>query len=52
MKFQVVKPHYGDKQYYIGDTRIVKNKEDVESLKKLGLIEDIKTTRTRKTKAQ
>ena len=46
MEYTVTKQHWGDKQYFEGDTREVKNKGDAEHLIKMGLItEEEKTTK-------
>lgn len=41
MKYTVKKQHWGDQQYFEGDTREVKNKGDAEQLIKMGLIADV-----------
>ena len=38
MEYKVTKQHWGDRQYYEGDTREVKVKSDAEQLMKMGLI--------------
>lgn len=40
MEYKVTKQHWGDKQYFEGDTREVKVKSDAEQLMKMGLIID------------
>ena len=40
MKYKVTKQHWGDRQYFEGDTREVKVKSDAEQLMKMGLIVD------------
>ena len=40
MKYQVLRQHFGDKQYMAGDEREVKNKSDADQLIKMGLIAD------------
>ena len=40
MEYKVTKQHWGDRQYYEGDTREVKVKSDAEQLMKMGLIVD------------
>ena len=40
MEYKVTKQHWGDRQYYEGDTREVKVKSDAEQLMKMGLIAD------------
>lgn len=40
MEYKVTKQHWGDKQYFEGDTREVKVKSDAEQLIKMGLIID------------
>ena len=42
MKYQVLRQHFGDKQYFADDEREVKNKTDAEQLIKAGLIAEIK----------
>lgn len=42
MKYQVLRQHFGDKQYMAGDAREVKNKSDAEQLIKMGLIAETK----------
>ena len=42
MEYQVVKQHWGDKQYHEGDTREVKVKGDADQLIAMGLIADDK----------
>ena len=50
MEYIVKRQHYGDKQYYADDIRIVKDDFTAKKLKELGLIED-KPSKTTKTKA-
>lgn len=38
MEYQVLKQHYGDKQYWAGDTREIKNETIAKELVKRGLI--------------
>lgn len=38
MEYTVTRQHYGDKQYYQGDTRIVQDDNSAKRLIKLGLI--------------
>ncbi len=40
MKYTVTKQHWGDKQYFEGDTREVKNDNDAKELMRMGMIED------------
>ena len=40
MEYKVTKQHWGDRQYFEGDTREVKVKSDAEQLMKMGLIVD------------
>lgn len=40
MEYKVTKQHWGDKQYFEGDTREVKVKSDAEQLMKMGLVMD------------
>ncbi|WP_198333641.1 hypothetical protein [Psychrobacter namhaensis] len=42
MKYQVLRQHFGDKQYMAGDEREVKNKSDADQLIKMGLIAETK----------
>lgn len=42
MKYQVLRQHFGDKQYMAGDEREVKNKSDADHLIKMGLIAETK----------
>ena len=42
MKYQVLKQHFGDQQYFEGDEREVTNKQDAQQLIDLGLIAEIK----------
>ena len=41
MKYQVLRQHFGDKQYMAGAEREVKNKSDADQLIKMGLIAEI-----------
>lgn len=38
MQYQVVRQHYGDKQYFDGDVRVVDNDDDASTLMTMGLI--------------
>ena len=38
MQYQVVRQHYGDKQYFDGDVRVVDNDDDASTLMAMGLI--------------
>lgn len=38
MKYKVIQQHFGDKQYFTGDERIVENEQDAQELIKMGLI--------------
>ena len=40
MEYKVTKQHWGDRQYYEGDTREVKVKSDADILVGMGLIAD------------
>lgn len=40
MEYKVTKQHWGDRQYFEGETREVKVKSDAEQLMKMGLIVD------------
>lgn len=50
MEYIVKRQHYGDKQYYAGDIRIVHDDFIANKLKELGLIAD-KPSKTSKAKA-
>ncbi len=52
MEYKVTKQHWGDRQYFEGDTREVKNKGDAEQLMKMGLIFDADETTEADAKAQ
>lgn len=39
MKYKVIQQHFGDKQYFAGDERIVENEQDAQALIDMGLIE-------------
>lgn len=41
MEYKVTKQHWGDRQYFEGDTREVKVKSDAEQLMGMGLIAEI-----------
>ena len=45
MEYIVKRQHYGDKQYYAGDTRTVTNKQDAQKLIDMGLIAEISETK-------
>ncbi len=38
MQYQVICQHYGDKQYFDGDVRVVDNDDDAKALMAMGLI--------------
>lgn len=38
MQYQVVRQHYGDKQYFDGDVRVMDNDDDASTLMAMGLI--------------
>lgn len=38
MKYTVIKQHYGDKQYWVGDVREIDNEHDADELIGMGLI--------------
>lgn len=40
MEYKVIKQHWGDKQYFEGDMREVKNDSDAKELIRMGLIAD------------
>lgn len=52
MQYQVIQQHFGDKQYWTGETRTVENKHDAETLINMGLIAplDEKAEKTPKNK--
>ena len=52
MEYKVTKQHWGDKQYYEGDTREVKVKSDAEQLIKMGLIANSSESTETEAKAQ
>ncbi|MFA9487077.1 hypothetical protein LU276_08300 [Moraxella haemolytica] len=41
MKYKVIRQHYGDKQYFAGESREVTNEHDAKILISMGLIEPI-----------
>ena len=51
MEYKVTKQHWGDKQYFEGDTREVKNDSDAKELLRMGLIVDPKADAAEKKKA-
>ena len=51
MEYKVTKQHWGDKQYFEGDTREVKNDSDAKELVRMGLIVDPKADAAEKKKA-
>lgn len=51
MEYKVTKQHWGDKQYFEGDTREVKNDSDAKELLRMGLIVDPKAAAAEKKKA-
>ncbi len=51
MEYKVTKQHWGDKQYFEGDTREVKNDSDAKELVRMGLIVDPKAAAAEKKKA-
>ena len=52
MEYKVTKQHWGDKQYFEGDTREVKNDSDAKELLRMGLIVDPKASAAEKKKAE
>lgn len=52
MQYQVIKQHYGDKQYWAGETRTLDNEQDANELINMGLIAplDEKAEKTPKNK--
>lgn len=48
MKYTVIRQHYGDKQFFEGDTREVANDSDAKALIKAGLIADNKVGKEEK----
>ena len=53
MEYTVIRQHYGDKEYFSGDTRTVTNEADAKYLINLGLIapKDAKPSAKTTTKA-
>ena len=52
MKYKVIKQHYGERQFFEGDTRIVENENDAKQLIAAGLIsEETKTAKAPAKKA-
>ena len=51
MEYKVTKQHWGDKQYFEGSTREVKNDSDAKELMRMGLIEDPKEAEAAKKAA-
>lgn len=53
MEYTVIRQHYGDKEYFSGDTRTVTNEADAKYLINLGLIapKDAKPATKATTKA-
>lgn len=51
MEYKVTKQHWGDKQYFEGDTREVKNDSDAKELLRMGLIVDPKAAAAEKKAA-
>lgn len=51
MEYKVTKQHWGDKQYFEGDTRKVKNDSDAKELLRMGLIIDPKAAAADKKQA-
>ena len=51
MEYKVIKQHWGDKQYFEGDTREVKVDSDAKELVRMGLIVDAKAAAAEKKKA-
>lgn len=47
MQYIVKRQHYGDKQYYAGDTRTITNKQDAQKLIDMGLIAEAKISETK-----
>lgn len=52
MEYKVTKQHWGDKQYFEGDTREVKNDSDAKELLRMGMIEDSKAAEAAKKAAE
>lgn len=40
MEYKVIKQHYGERQFFEGDTRIVENENDAKQLIAAGLISE------------
>ena len=51
MKYKVLVQHFGQQQYFEGDTREVKNDSDAKELMRMGLIEDPKEAEAAKKAA-
>ena len=51
MKYNVLVQHFGDKQYFAGQEREVKNDSDAKELLRMGLIIDPKAAAAEKKKA-
>lgn len=51
MKYTVTKQHWGDRQYFEGDTREVKNDNDAKELMRMGMLEDPKEAEAAKKAA-
>ena len=51
MEYKVTKQHWGDKQYFEGDTREVKNDSDAKELMRMGMLEDPKAAEAKKKAA-
>ena len=51
MKYTVTKQHWGDRQYFEGDTREVKNDSDAKELMRMGMLEDPKEAEAAKKAA-
>lgn len=49
MKYKVIQQHFGDKQYFVGDERIVENEQDAKMLIGMGLIATIEKPKTSKS---
>ncbi|MGO2339052.1 hypothetical protein [Psychrobacter sp.] len=52
MKYTVTKQHWGDRQYFEGDTREVKNDSDAKELMRMGMLEDPKEAEAAKKTAE
>lgn len=52
MEYKVIRQHYGDRQYFSGESREVTNEHDAKILIDMGLIEGEKAKAVPKNKAE